>query len=92
MAEVPSCQQVARLPNLVKSAIESVDVPIKRSYLLFVLDLEIIFIVSNITDVWYIWAMIALSFRIFYSSNVLTSESRLYILKKKCKAVSMEMI
>ena len=28
----------------------------------------------------YIWVVMALSFRIFYSSNVLTSESRLYIL------------
>ena len=52
MAEVNNCQQVARLPNPVKSGIESVDVPIKRSYLLFVLDLEIIFIVSNNTDVY----------------------------------------
>ena len=33
----------------------------------------------------YIWAVIALSFSIFYSSNVLTSESRLYILKLNIK-------
>ena len=47
MADVTNCHQVARLPNLVKSAIESADVPIKRSYLFFVLDFETIFIVSN---------------------------------------------
>ena len=47
MADATNCQQVAHQPNLVKSAIESADVPIKRSNLFFFLDLEIIFIVSN---------------------------------------------
>ena len=52
MADANNCQQVARLLNLVKTAIESADVPIKRSNLLFVLDLKIIFIVSNNIDVY----------------------------------------
>ena len=39
-------------PNLVKSAIESADVPIKRFNLLFFLDREIIFIISNNIDVY----------------------------------------
>ena len=47
-----NCQQVARLPNLVKSAISNADVHIKRFNLLFFLDLEIIFILSNNIDVY----------------------------------------
>ena len=52
MTDATNCQQVARLPNPVKSAIESADVPIKPFNLLFFLDLVIIFIVSNNIDVY----------------------------------------
>ena len=52
MADATNCQQVAHLSNLVKSVIENADVPVKPSNLLFVLDLEIIFIVNNNIDVY----------------------------------------
>ena len=69
----------ATSPNLVKSAIESADVPIKPFNLLF-FSIQYLSLLLAII-LMYIWVPIALSFRFFYSSSVLTTESRFYILK-----------
>ena len=59
------CNQLSRSRasslDLVKSVIESPGVPIKRSNLLFVLDLEIIFIVSNNIDWWWFFIEVVYS-------------------------------
>ena len=53
MAAATNCEHIARLPNVIKSvAIERADVPIKRFYLVFFLDSDIVFIVSNNIDVY----------------------------------------
>ena len=55
-------------PSLVKSAIESADVPIKWFNLLF-FSIENLYLLLTII-LMYIWVPIALSFRFFYSSSV----------------------